>query len=67
MEALQHQRIKLRWEAIEKENKAIKLAREQGIKHIPITFENDDTPKQLLARSRYIIAKKQKQWTPNQK
>lgn len=32
MEALQHQRIKLRWEAIEKENQAIKEAKEQGIK-----------------------------------
>lgn len=67
MEALQHLRIKYRWEAIEYENQAIKLAKEQGIKYIPITFENDDTPKQLLARSRYIIAKKQNQWTENQK
>ena len=67
MEALQHQRIKLRWEAIEYENQAIKLAKEQVIKYVPITFENDDTPKQLLARSRYIIAKKQNQWTENQK
>ena len=67
LDALQHQRIKLRWEAIEKENQAIKQAKEQGIKYIPITLENDDTPKQLLARSRYIIAKKQNQWTDNQK
>ena len=67
MEALQHQRIKLRWEAIEYENQAIKLAKEQVIKYVPITFENDYTPKQLLARSRYIIAKKQNQWTENQK
>ena len=67
MEALQHQRIKLRWEAIEKENQAIKKAKEQGVKYVPVTFENEDTPKQLLARSRYIIAKKQNQWTENQK
>ncbi len=67
LDALQHQRIKLRWEAIEKENQAIKQAKEQAIKYIPITLENDDTPKQLLARSRYIIAKKQNQWTDNQK
>lgn len=67
LDALQHQRIKLRWEAIEKENQAIKQAKEQGIKYIPIILENDDTPKQLLARSRYIIAKKQNQWTDNQK
>lgn len=67
MEAFQHQRIKLRWKAIEKENQAIKQAKEQGVKFITITLENDDTPKQLLARSRYIIAKKQNEWTTNLK
>jgi transposase len=67
MEALQHLRIKYRWEEIEKENQAIKLANDQGLKHTPATFENDETPKQLLARSRYIIAKKPNDWTQNQK
>ncbi|WP_262891099.1 ISAon1 family transposase [Flavobacterium muglaense] len=66
MEALQYQRIKLRWEAIEKENLATKHAKEFAIKYISIILENDDTPKQLLARNRYIIAKKQNQWTTNQ-
>ena len=67
MECLQHLRVKYRWEEIEKENQAIKLAKEQGVKYIPIVLENDDSPKQLLARSRYIIAKKQSDWTENQK
>ena len=67
LEALQHLRIKYRWEAIEKENQAIKQAKEQGVKYVPVTLQNDDTPKQLLARSRYIIAKKESQWTENQK
>jgi transposase len=67
MEVLQHLRIKCRWEEIEKENQAIKTAKEQGLKYIPLTFKNDDTPKQLLARSRYIIAKKPNDWTQNQK
>ncbi len=67
MEALQHLRIKYRWEEIEKENQAIKTAKGQGIKYVPFTFDNDDTPKQLLARSRYIIAKKPNDWTENQK
>jgi hypothetical protein len=58
MEALQHLRIKYRWEEIEKEPSNKNSKEEQGLKHIPFTFENDDTPKQLLARSRYIIAKK---------
>lgn len=30
-------------------------------------LNNGDTPKQLLARCRYILAKKQKDWTENQK
>jgi transposase len=67
MEALQHLRIKYRWEEIEKENQAIRTAKEQNLKYIPLTFDNDDSPKQLLARSRYIIAKKPNQWTENQK
>lgn len=67
MEALQHLRIKYRWEEIEKENQAIKTAKEQNLKYIPVTLDNDDTPKQLLARSRYIIAKKPNEWTENQK
>jgi transposase len=67
MEALQHLRIKYRWKEIEKENQPIKKAKEEGLKYTSITLENDDTPKQLLARSNYIIAKKEKQWTENQK
>lgn len=67
IEALQHLRIKYRWEEIEKENKAIKEARKNGLKYVPFTFENEDTPKQLLARSRYIIVKNPNQWTENQK
>ena len=35
-------------------------------KHQPIEFINGDSPKQLLARSRYILAKKEAQWTKNQ-
>lgn len=35
-------------------------------KYQPIEFENGDSPKQLLARSRYILAKKEVQWTKNQ-
>lgn len=66
-EALQHLRIKYRWEEIEKENAAIKKAKEENIRYSAVTFNNDDTPKQLLARSRYIIAKKPNEWTENQK
>lgn len=67
IEALQHIRIKYRWEEIEIENKAIKIAKEQGLKYKSVLLANGDTPKQLLARSRYIIAKKPNEWTENQK
>jgi transposase len=67
LEALQHLRIKYRWEEIEKENQAVKTARRQNRKYVPITFENGDSPKQLLARSRYILAKKESRWTESQR
>ena len=66
-EALQHIRIQLRWKELDKQNKAILEAKKQGLKYKPIQLSNGDTPKQLLARSRYIIAKKPHQWTDNQK
>jgi len=58
MEALQHMRVEYRWKAIEEENKAIATAKTENKKY---------KPKKLLARSRYIIAKKPKDWTENQK
>lgn len=66
LEALQHLRIKYRWEEIEKENQAIKTAKKKQLKYVPFKFDNEDTPKQLLARCRYILAKKPDQWTENQ-
>jgi transposase len=66
LDGLQHLRVKLRWEAIEKENQDIKQAKLKGLKFIPEEFKNGDTLKQLLARSRYILAKKEKDWTENQ-
>ena len=66
MEALQHIRIKYRWEEMDKENHAIKEAKEKGVKYKALTLSNGDTPKQLLARCRYIIAKKMGEWLPSQ-
>ena len=65
-DALQHLRIKHRWEELEKENQAIKAAKKEGRKYLSKTYNNGDTPKQLLARSRYILAKKQSKWTASQ-
>lgn len=67
IEALQHLRINYRWEAIDQENQQIKEAKERNEKYTPKVLANGDTIKQLLARSRYIIAKKAAQWTENQK
>jgi len=94
LDALQHMRVKLRWEEMDKENEAYsfnkaakkeldkalktctskenkaKLLSDYQIKIKPfqaIEFSNGDSPKQLLARSRYILAKKEEQLTENQK
>lgn len=66
MEALQHLRVKLRWQELDIENKAIDEAKKAGLKYEPQELSNGDTPKQLLARSRYILAKKTTEWTENQ-
>ena len=66
LDGLQHMRVKLRWDAIEKQNEAIKQAKSKGFRYKPMEFENGDTLKQLLARSRYILAKKEKDLTENQ-
>ena len=36
-------------------------------KHQTTLYSNGDSPKQLLARSRYILYKNQEKWTPKQK
>lgn len=66
LDAVQHLRVKLRWEAIEKENKAIEQCKLAGIRYKPKEYDNGDSPKQLLARSRYILAKKERNWTKTQ-
>lgn len=67
MESLQHLRIKKRREELDKENELIEKYKSEGKKYKSKEFSNGDTPKQLLARSRYIIAKKEVQWTENQR
>jgi transposase len=67
IDALQHIRIKHRWIEIDKENEKIIKAKKTKEKYRPKTFSNGDTPKQLLARSRHLLAKKEKDWTLDQK
>ena len=67
VDALQHVRINLRWAELDKENNAIAEAKKLNQKYEPVVFENEDTPKQLLARSRYILTRKPTDWTDSQK
>ena len=66
MDSLQHIRINKRWEELDIENNAIARAKKDNIKYIPLQLENGDSPKQLLARCRYILAKKKENWTESQ-
>jgi len=67
MEVIQHIRIQYRWDELDKENNAIEGAKKQGKKYKPKELANGDTSKQLLARCRYIVAKKPNEWTNNQR
>ena len=66
-EAISDLRVDYRWKAIDQENQEIALAKEVGRKFIPHTFENGDTLRQLLARSRHIVMKHFSKWTDSQK
>ncbi len=65
-EAAQEIRIAFRKEALRGENEQIKLAQKEGKRYRPKTFENGDTKKQLLARSRYLLFKSQSKWHEQQ-
>lgn len=65
-DALQQMRIEYRWEVIEQENNEIELSKRVGETFKPDILGNGDTPKQLLARSRYLLFKRKDNWTPSQ-
>ena len=67
IDALQHIRVKLRWKELDKENRKIAKAKSKKVKYKPKVFSNGDTPKQLLARSKFILNKKPFEWTGSQK
>ena len=66
-EAISDLRVDYRWQAIDQENEEVDFAKEIGRKFIPHTFENGDTRRQLLARSRHIVMKHHSKWTDSQK
>jgi transposase len=63
LEALQHLRINYRWEVIGNENEELKKVRANGTKYSPEVFANGDTLKQLLTRGRYLLFKRDSDWT----
>jgi len=66
-EAVSDLRVDYRWQAIDQENAEIALAKEVGRRFIPHTFENGDTRRQLLARSRHVVMKHRSRWTDSQR
>jgi len=66
-EAVQETRIHYRWQALEEENPAIEQARKQQVTYIAQVLPNGDSPKQLLARSRYLLFKQPRLWTREQR
>ncbi len=65
-EAVQEERIRLRWKIIDLENRAIEEARLTNKVYKPELLSNGDTHKQLLARSRYLLFKSKTKWTARQ-
>lgn len=66
IEALQHLRIDLRWKAQDDENKKVTQAKAKGERYKPERLSNGDTVKQLLTRSRHLLAKKPTKWSDSQ-
>jgi len=66
IDALQHMRTNLRWDAIDAENTAIQTAKAEGRKHKAEILPNGDTLKELLVRSKYLFYKFEDLWTPSQ-
>ena len=66
-DALQEMRIKYRWEALDLENELIEQSNLYGVNYRPEVYSNGDTRKQLLARSRYLLCKKETSWSPSQR
>ncbi len=65
-DAVQEIRVAERRKAIDEDNEAQQQAGQDGIVHQPYRFENGDTKKQLLARSRYLLFKPMVRWTYSQ-
>ena len=66
-EAVQDMRVKARWEALDEESVQIAYAKACGKTYHAPVFENGDSRKHLLARSIYLLYKKESLWTESQR
>lgn len=66
-EAVQELRIKYRWQELDLENEQMATAKKLQHPYTPQLLPNGDSPKQLLARSRYLLFKHRDTWTSAQK
>lgn len=66
-DAVQEMRIKHRWDAIQEANEEMENAKLEGREYVAFRYENGDTRKELLARSRYLLFKSGEKWTPSQR
>lgn len=66
-EAVQEMRVKARWEALDGESVQIAHAKACGKTYHAPVFENGDSRKKLLARSIYLLYKKESLWTESQR
>ena len=66
-DAVNEMRVAHRWDAINEETNLKEQAKLTDQKYIPFIYENGDSRKQLLARSRYILFKSAEKWTDKQK
>jgi transposase len=66
-EATQEIRIKHRWEAIQEETDRKEEAKRLKESYMAERFDNGDTKKELLARSRYLLFKSGDKWTEKQR
>lgn len=65
-DALQEIRIKHRWDAINEATNDKENAKLNNTTYTPFRFDNGDTKKQLLARSRYLLFKSPDKWSQSQ-
>ncbi|SHN80453.1 Transposase [Flavobacterium fryxellicola] len=67
LEAVQEVRIRLKWDALDKENVSITEAKVNKTPFVSKEFSNGDTAKQLLTRSRFLLYKSPNKWSESQK